>query len=123
MLLLCKHGECEHKKRLNFCTQYKISTALCDFIPKCRSWRIVDTVKDKKGQKIKIKTTNANRKQQNINIIPKLGFEPRSLAWKARVIATGVLYDMDSYKIYEIFVRISVPRMGDHQLQHFTISS
>ena len=45
ILLLYKHGECEHKKRLNFCTQYKISTALCDFIPKCRSWRIVDTVK------------------------------------------------------------------------------
>ena len=98
-MLLCKHGECEHKKRLNFCTQYKISTALCDFIPKCRSWRIVDTVKDKKGKKIKIKTTNANRKQQQqqkINIIPKLGFEPRSLGWKASVIATGVLYHIDS---------------------------
>ena len=63
-MLLCKHDECEHKKRLNFCTQYKISTALCDFIPKCRSWRIVVTVKDKKKKKkIKIKTTNANRKQ------------------------------------------------------------
>ena len=47
-LLLCKHDECEHKKRLNFYTQYKISTAFCDFIPKCRNWRIVDTVKDKK---------------------------------------------------------------------------
>ena len=36
------------------------------FIPKCRSWRIVDTVKDKKNRKklIKIKTTNANSKQQ-----------------------------------------------------------
>ena len=56
-------------------------------------------VKDKKGKQIKIKTTNANRKQQQqqkINIIPKLGIEPRSLAWKASVIATGVLYHMDS---------------------------
>ena len=30
---LCKHEECEHKKRLNFCTQYNISNAFCDFIP------------------------------------------------------------------------------------------
>ena len=57
-------------ERLNFCTQYKISTALCDFIPKCGSWRIVDTVKDKKKKKniIKIKTTNANSKQQQQKI-------------------------------------------------------
>ena len=27
---LCKHDECEHKKMLNLCTQYKISTAYCD---------------------------------------------------------------------------------------------
>ena len=72
-------------------------------------------IKKEKEKKIKIKTTNVNRKQQQkkINIIAKLGFEPRSLAWKAKVIATGVLYHMDSLKIYEIFVRISVPRMGD----------
>ena len=51
----------------------------------------------KRRKKIKIKKTNANRKQQQkINIIAKLGFEPRSLAWKANVIATGVLYHMDS---------------------------
>ena len=56
---LCKHDECELKKRLNFCKQYKIFTAFCDFIPKCRSWRIVDAVKDKKGKKIKIKTAKA----------------------------------------------------------------
>ena len=49
--------------------------------------------KKKEKKKIKIKTTNANRKK---NIIAKLGFEPRSLAWKASVIATGVLYHMDS---------------------------
>ena len=47
-LLLGKHDGCEHKKRLNFCTQYKISTAFCDFTPKCWSWRIVGAVKDKK---------------------------------------------------------------------------
>ena len=117
-VLLCKHDVCEHKKRLNFCTQYKISTALCDFISKCRSWRIVDTVKDKKEKNIKIKATNTNRKQQQpkkLNIITKLGFEPRSLAWQAKIIATGVLYHMVRLKIYEIFVQISVPRMRDQQ--------
>ena len=61
--LLCKHDECEHKKRLNFYTQYKIATAFCDFIPKCRSWRIVDTVKDKKNQK-KNQNKNNKRKQK-----------------------------------------------------------
>ena len=67
---LCKHDECEHKKGLNFYTQYKTSSAFCDFIPKCRNWRIVDAFKDKKQQKrkIKIKTTKANRKQQQQNI-------------------------------------------------------
>ena len=44
---LCKHDKCEHKKMLNLCTQYKISTAYWDFIPKCRCWRIVDAIKDK----------------------------------------------------------------------------
>ena len=61
----CLHdGECELKKRLNFCKQYKIFTAFWDFIPKCRSWRIVDAVKDKKKRKkeIKIKTTKAKKK-------------------------------------------------------------
>ena len=46
-------GECELKKRLNFCKQYKIFTAFWDFIPKCRSWRIVDAVKDKKEKEKK----------------------------------------------------------------------
>ena len=47
-IVVWKHDECEHKKRLNFCTQNKISIALnCDLTPKCRSWRIVDAVKDK----------------------------------------------------------------------------
>ena len=94
---ICKHVECEHKKRLNFCTQYKISTALCDFIPKCRSWRIVDTVKDKKEKKKKKKkqqTQTENNNNKKLNVIAKLGFEPRSLAWKAKIIATGVLYHM-----------------------------
>ena len=39
------------EKRLNFCKQYKIFTAFWDLIPKCRSWRIVDAVKDKKKKK------------------------------------------------------------------------
>ena len=53
-------------------------------------------VKDKKN--IKIKTTNANRKQrqQKIDIIAMLGFEPRALAGKAKIIATGALYHMAS---------------------------
>ena len=68
-MLLCKHDECEHKKRPNFYTQYKISTAFCDFIPKCRSLRIVDMVKDKKknyqnkNNKRKQKTTTTKRKK------------------------------------------------------------
>ena len=50
----CLHdGECELKKRLNVCKQYKIFTAFWDSIPKCRSWRIVDAVKDKKKKKKK----------------------------------------------------------------------
>ena len=64
----CLHdGECELKKRLNFCKQYKIFTAFWDFIPKCRSWRIVDAVKDKKREKkeIKIKTTKAKKEKRN----------------------------------------------------------
>ena len=95
-LLLCKHDECEHKKRLNFYTQYKISTAFCDFIPKCRRWRIVDTVKDKKKKKQIYQNKNNKRKQKTTtkNSIAKLGFEPRALAWKAKIIATGVLYHM-----------------------------
>ena len=62
-LLLCKHDDCEHKKRLTFYTQYKISTAFCDFILKCRSWRIVDMVKDKKERK-KSRNKNNKRKQK-----------------------------------------------------------
>ena len=59
----CLHdGECELKKRLNVCKQYKIFTAFWDFIPKCRSWRIVDAVKDKKKRK---------KKDQNKNNISK----------------------------------------------------
>ena len=57
--------ECELKKRLNFCKQYKIFTAFWDFIPKCRSWRIVDAVKDKKERKKK--DQNENNKSKKIN--------------------------------------------------------
>ena len=66
---ICKHVECEHKKRLTFCTQYKISTAFCAFIPKCKNWQIVVAVKEKEEKKIKIKTTKANRKQQQYKIV------------------------------------------------------
>ena len=64
---LCKHDKCEHKKMLNLCIQDKISTAYCNFIPKCRSWRIVDAVKDKtekdqnKNNESKQKTTTKNK--------------------------------------------------------------
>ena len=95
--MLCKHDECEHKKRLNFHTQYKISTAFCNFIPKCKVGRLSIRFKIEKEKKISnIKTTNANRRQQQKKIIAKLGFETRSLVWKAKIIATGVLYYMAS---------------------------
>ena len=64
---LCKYDECELKKWLNFCKQYKIFTAFCDFIPKCRSWRFVDAVKDKKRKKDQNK--NNKSKQKKIKII------------------------------------------------------
>ena len=71
-------------------------------------------LKKKKEKKIKIQqklTENNNNKF----FIAKLGFEPRSLAWKAKIIATGVLFHMASLQIYKIFVQISVHRMGDQQ--------
>ena len=61
-------GECELKKRLNFCKQYKIFTAFWDFIPKCRSWRIVDAVKDKKKEEKKDQNkNNKSEKKENKN--------------------------------------------------------
>ena len=63
----CLHdGECELKKRLNFCKHYKIFTAFWDFIPKCRSWRIVDAVKDKKKEKKKDQDKNNKSKKKRI---------------------------------------------------------
>ena len=59
---LFKHDECGHKKMLNFCTQYKLSTAFCDFIPKCRSWQIVNAVKDNTE-----KNQNKNNEKQTEN--------------------------------------------------------
>ena len=38
----------------------------------------------------------ANNNNKKINIIAKLGFEPRSLAWKAKIIATEALHHMAS---------------------------
>ena len=52
---------------LNFCKQYKIFTAFCDFIPKCRSWRIVDAVKDKKKEKKDQNKNNKSKKKENKN--------------------------------------------------------
>ena len=54
-------------------------------------------VKDKKEKNIKIKQqtqTENNNKNKKLNITAKLGFEPRTLTWKAKIIATGVLYHM-----------------------------
>ena len=48
-----------------------------------------------KKNKSKQKTTTYNNNKK-LNIIAKLGFEPRSLAWKVKIIATGVLYHMAS---------------------------
>ena len=56
-------------------------------------------VKDKKEKNIKIKQqtqTENNNNNKKLNITAKLGFEPRSLTWKAKIIATGVLYHMAS---------------------------
>ena len=84
-------------------------------------------LKIKKGKKkIKIKTTKAKKKKnkkKKKKIVAKLGFEPRSLAWKARIISTRLLYHMASKDICKIFVQISVFRMGDQELKHITISS
>ena len=65
---LCKHDEYELKKRLNFCKQFKIFTGFCDFIPKCRSWRIVDAVKDKKKRKKKDQNKNNKSKEKTTKI-------------------------------------------------------
>ena len=121
-------GECELKKRLNFCKQYNIFTAFWDFIPKCRSWRIVDAVKDKKREKKKDQNKNKSKKIKNNNKIKikychQVGFEPRSLGWKARIISTRLYYHMAIKQICKVFVQISVHRMGDQELKHITISS
>ena len=118
-------GECELKKMLNFCKQYKIFTAFWDFIPKCRGWRIVDAVKDKKKKKKKDQNKNnkSKKRERKIKDCRQLGFEPRSLAWKARIISTRLLYHMPIKQICKLFVQISVHRMGDQELKHITISS
>ena len=50
-------------------------------------------IKKKKDQYKKAKA-NIKQQQQKINIIAQIGLEPRLLAWKAKIIATGVLYHM-----------------------------
>ena len=76
---LCKDDECEHKKRLNFWTKYKISTAFCDFIPKCTNWRIVNAVKDKKQKRSNKNNKSKQKKKIYIYkiVVAKLGFKPR----------------------------------------------
>ena len=49
-------------------------------------------VKNKKEKNIKIKQQTQTENKKKKNIIAKLGCEPRSLAWKAKIIATEVLY-------------------------------
>ena len=96
-LLLCKHDECEQKTRLYFYTQYKISTALCDFIPNADVGGLSIRLKIKKK---KYQNKNNKRKQKTttkkLNLIAKLGFETQSLVWKAKLMATRVLYHMAS---------------------------
>ena len=56
--------------------------------------------KKRKKKKIKIKTTKAKKKKKKKKkIVARLGFEPRSLAWKARIISTRLLYHMASKQI------------------------
>ena len=125
----CLHdGECELKKRLNVCKQYKIFTAFWDFIPKCRSWRIVDAVKDKKKEKkkIKIKTTKAKKEKEKKNkrLSPSWDSNHDRLRGKqGSYPLDSVLYHMASKQISKIFVQISVHRMGDQELKHITICS
>ena len=90
------------------------------------SSRIVDAVKDKKKRKKDQNKNNKSKKRkrkENLKIVAKLGFEPRPLAWKARIISTRLLYHMASKQICKIFVQISVYRMGDQELKHITICS
>ena len=92
---ICKHVECEHKKRLNFCTHYKISTAFCDFIPKCRNWRLgvlsmrLKIKKEKKDQ-------NKNNKSKQKTTTTKYKIVLRSWDSNHGLIATGELYHMAS---------------------------
>ena len=54
-------------------------------------------LKKKNEKRSKLKNPNENNNNdKKLNIIAKLGFEPRSFAWKASVIATGESYHMDS---------------------------
>ena len=73
-------------------------------------------LKIKKKKKIEIKTTKANRKQQQkIKYYCQAGIRTTIACVEAKTIATGVLFHMASLQIYKIFVQISVHRMGDQQ--------
>ena len=99
-MLLCKHGECEHKKRLISVhnTKYLLPYVILYLnaeVGGLSIWLKIKKERKKdqnKNNKRKQKTTTTIKK----SIIAKLGFEPRSLAWKASVIAAEGLYHMDS---------------------------
>ena len=121
-------GERELKKRLNVCKQYKIFTAFWDFIPKCKSWWIVDAVKDKKKRrkkKIKIKTTKAKKEKgkKNKRLSPSLDSNHDRLRGKQGSYPLDYCIIWIVRQICKIFVQISVHRMGDQELKHITISS
>ena len=92
-------GECELKKRLNFCKQYKylLPFEILYLNAEVGGLSMRLKIKKEKKKKIKRKTTKAKKKKKikKIKIVVKLGIEPRSLAWKARIISTRLLYHID----------------------------
>ena len=93
---------------------YTIQNIYCHLLPfvilhiNAECDRLLMRLKIKK-KKIRIKKTKTNRRQQQkLNIIAKLGFKPRPLAWKSKIITTGVLYHMASKHIYKICVQFFV---------------
>ena len=109
---LCKHDECELKKRLTLCKQYKIFTAFCEFIPKCRSWRIVDAVKDKKRNKEKVKMKK--RKAKNKSFTPSWDSNHDRLCGKQGSLPLDycIIWLLNNFIF---FVQISVHRMGEQE--------
>ena len=63
---LCKHDECELKKMLNFCKQYKIFTAFVILYLNAEVGGLSMQLKIKKKNNFKIKTTKAKNKNKKI---------------------------------------------------------